>query len=63
LAAAPAAVAEDKDAEIMIAPLRRAHFRIWLALAVALYAIFVAGLLARRPTTPPNPGLHWEQYR
>ena len=47
----------------MIAPLRRTHFRIWLALALALYAIFIAGLLARRPTTPPNPGLHWEQYR
>ena len=47
----------------MIAPLRRAHFRIWLALAIALYAIFIAGLLARRTPTPPNPGLHREQYR
>jgi hypothetical protein len=47
----------------MIAPLRRAHFRIWLALAIAIYAVFIAGLLARRTTTPPNTGLDWEQYR
>ena len=47
----------------MTAPLRRAHSRIWLALAVALYAILTAALLVRRPTTPANPGLHWEQYR
>jgi hypothetical protein len=47
----------------MIAPLRRAHYRIWLVLAAIMYAIFIAGLLARRSTTPPNPGLHWEQYR
>jgi hypothetical protein len=47
----------------MIAPLRRAHFRIWLALAIEIYAVFIGGLLARRTTTTPNPGLHWEQYR
>ena len=47
----------------MIAPLRRAHFRIWLALAIALYAIFIGGLLAHRTTTPPNPSLRWEPYR
>jgi hypothetical protein len=47
----------------MIAPLRRAHYRIWLVLAVALYAVFIAGLLCRRSTTPPNAGLHWERYR
>jgi len=47
----------------MIAPLRRAHFRIWLAPAITIYAVFIAGLLARRTTTPPNHGLHWEQYR
>jgi hypothetical protein len=46
----------------MIAPLRRAHFRIWLLSAIALYAVFIAALLVRRPTTPPNAGLHWEQY-
>ena len=45
----------------MIRPLRRAHFRMWIVLAVALYAVFVAGLLARRDTTPRNDGLHWEQ--
>ena len=47
----------------MIQPLRRAHFRIWAVLAVLLYAVFIAGLLVRRTTTPPNPNLHWEQYR
>jgi hypothetical protein len=52
-----------KERSAMIAPLRRAHYRIWLVLAAVMYAIFIAGLLARRTTTPPNPGLHWEQYR
>jgi len=47
----------------MIQPLRRAHFRIWVVLAFLLYAVFLAGLLARRTTTPPNPTLHWEQLR
>jgi hypothetical protein len=47
----------------MIAPLRRAHFRIWLVLAVALYTVFIAGLLSRRTTTPPNPDVQWERYR
>jgi hypothetical protein len=47
----------------VIQPLRRNHFRIWIALAVVLYAVFVAGLLARRSATPPNPNLHWERYR
>jgi hypothetical protein len=47
----------------MTAPLRRAHYRIWLVLAIALYAVFIAGLLSRRTTTPPNGGVHWERYR
>ena len=47
----------------MIQPLRRAHFRIWVALVVVLYTVFVAGLLVRRSATPPNPNLNWEQYR
>jgi hypothetical protein len=47
----------------MIAPLRRAHHRIWLALAIVLYAVFIAGLLSRRTTTPPNAGVQWERYR
>ena len=47
----------------MIAPLRRAHYRIWMILAVALYAVFIAGLLGRRNTTPPNAGVQWERYR
>ena len=47
----------------MMRPQRRAHFRIWLVMAAVLYAVFVAGLLARRNSTPSNPNLHWEQYR
>ena len=47
----------------MIQPLRRAHFRIWLLLAVVLYAIFIAGLVLRRTSTPANPNLQWERYR
>ena len=47
----------------MIQPLRRAHFRIWLVLALLLYAVFLASLLARRTTTPPNPAIHWERVR
>ena len=45
----------------MTRPLRRAHWWIWLLLAPVLYAVFTAGLLARRPATPLNPQLHWEQ--
>jgi hypothetical protein len=47
----------------MTQPLRRAHFRIWVVLALVLYAVLIGGLLARRSTTPPNPNLNWEQYR
>lgn len=47
----------------MIQPLRRAHFRLWIVLAVTLCAIFVAGLLLQRTTTPLNRNLHWEQYQ
>jgi hypothetical protein len=47
----------------MIQPLRRAHFRIWVLLALLLYAVFLAGLMARRATTPSNPTLHWERLR
>lgn len=47
----------------MIQPLRRTHFRVWVALAVLLYAVFLAGLLVRRTATPPNPTLHWEEVR
>jgi len=51
------------DEVAMIQPLRRAHFRIWLVLALILYALFAAGLLARRSTTPRNPNILWEQLR
>lgn len=45
----------------MIAPLRRWHSRAWIVLALAIPAIIALGLSARRPTTPPNPSLHWSK--
>jgi hypothetical protein len=45
----------------MIQPLRRTHFWIWVFLSTLLVALFTAGLIVRRPTTPKNPALHWEQ--
>jgi hypothetical protein len=47
----------------MTQPLRRAHFRIWAVLALILYAVFAAGVAARRTTTPRNPNLSWERFR
>ncbi len=47
----------------MIQPLRRSHFWIWIALSVLLSVLFTAGLVVRRPTTPKNPTLHWEEYK
>jgi hypothetical protein len=58
-----AAAAPALDEGAMIRPLRRAHFRIWLVLAVLLYAVFLIGLIARRSTTPRNPNVHWEQLQ
>jgi hypothetical protein len=46
----------------MIQPLRRSHFRVWLVLPLLLAALFVAGLLVRRPTTPENAHIRWETY-
>ncbi len=61
MAAARGALVEGGAA--LIQPLRRAHLRIWIVLAVALYGVAIAGLLARRTTTPANSNLRWEQYR
>lgn len=47
----------------MTRPLRRAHSRIWMGLAVLLPLLLAAALAARRDSTPRNPQLHWEQYR
>jgi hypothetical protein len=58
-----AASAQALDEGAMIQPLRRAHFRIWLVLAVVLYALFLAGLIVRRSTTPLNPNVHWEKLQ
>ena len=43
----------------MTQPIRRAHWRIMLVLAVMLPAAFVAGILARRPAPPANPKMNW----
>jgi hypothetical protein len=45
----------------MTAPLRRWHLRVWLLIMVVAPLVFVAALLARRPTTPSNPGITWER--
>ena len=47
----------------MIQPLRKAHLRIWMALAVLLAILFTRALAARRSTTPPNRGIYWERFR
>jgi hypothetical protein len=46
----------------MIQPLRLSHLRIWVVLSIFLFALFVAGLIVRRPATPENRNLHWEQF-
>ena len=46
----------------MIQPLRRTHYWIWMILTVVIFAVFLAGLMARRPA-PTNNGLNWGQYR
>ena len=47
----------------MIRPLRRRHYGIWIALTIVLSALFTAGLMARRPTTPNNPSVNWEKNK
>ncbi len=52
------AVASGSLGAGMIRPLRQAHLRIWVVLAIALYAVLVAGVVMRRSATPPNA--HWD---
>jgi hypothetical protein len=47
----------------MIQPLRRSHLWIWVLLSTFLGALFTIGLIVRRPATPKNPNLHWEQFK
>ena len=47
----------------MTQPLRTAHRRVMILLAVLLPAAFVAGLAARKPPAPANPGIHWQTLR
>ena len=47
----------------MTQPLRRFHFWAWLAIAIVIVTGFVASLLARRSTTPANPGVHWDELK
>jgi len=47
----------------MIRPLRRAHYRVWVLLAVLLPTLFLTALASRRDPTPRNASLHWEHYR
>ena len=52
-----------RECTLMIQPLRRAHFRIWVVLPLLLFALLAAGLYVRRTTTPVNPALDWERNR
>src|SRR5437667_12334550 len=63
VAIASGAVDPRRAADYMIQPLRRSHFWIWIVLSVLLSVLFTAGLIVRRPTTPKNPTLHWEEYK
>jgi len=47
----------------VIQPLRRNHFWIWVLLSTFLGVLFAVGLLVRRPTTPKNPHMQWEQFK
>jgi hypothetical protein len=47
----------------MTQPLRKWHLRIWIALAVLLPLALTVGIAGRQDTTPPNPGIRWEQSR
>lgn len=46
----------------MTAPVRRAHLRIWLALAVVLGGLLAAALTARKENLPLND-IRWEDSR
>ena len=61
---APASEALDRrEATLMIQPLRRSHFGVWIVLPVLLAILFVAGLIARRSTLPRNADVHWGTYK
>jgi len=47
----------------MTRPMRRAHLRIWLVLAIVLPGLLILAVSARRGATPVNPGLRWEMYK
>jgi hypothetical protein len=46
----------------MTRPLRRAHRMVWIVLSVVLPSLLIAGLAARKETTPANGGLHWDSH-
>ncbi len=62
-AAAFLAFARKAMVESMTAPLRRAHFAIWIVLPLLLTVIFIVSLSARHSTTPKNIKIRWESAR
>ena len=53
------AVAALVGKAVMTQPLRTAHRRVVILLAVLLPAAFVSGLAARKVAAPSNPGIEW----
>ena len=47
----------------MVRPLRRAHFWIWIVLAIVLPAVLALAIAARHSPMPLNPSVSWEAYR
>jgi hypothetical protein len=47
----------------MTRPLRRLHLRIWIALAILLPVVLLAGIAGRQDTTPINDAIAWEQLK
>jgi len=47
----------------MTRPLRSAHRRIWSVLPLVVALVVIAGVMARRTTTPPNANLRWERIK
>jgi len=46
----------------MTAPLRRAHLRAWIVIAILNAIVLTISLVARKPSIVPNESVRWEQF-